>query len=116
MIFTKRVYEKKSRADGYRILVDGLWPRGLSKEKAAVDRWLKEIAPSAGLRTWFSHAPARWDGFRRRYGQELRRNQGLVDEIKALEQMHKTVTLLYAARDTARNNAVALREHLRRKT
>src|SRR4051812_6887085 len=103
----KRVYEPPAPSDGHRILVDRLWPRGLSKEKAAVDRWMKEIAPSTELRRWFGHDPERWPEFQRRYREELRRNEELVREIAKLASRGR-VTLVYGARDDAHNDAVVL--------
>jgi uncharacterized protein YeaO (DUF488 family) len=103
----KRAYEPAVRLDGYRILVDRLWPRGLSKEKAAIDEWMKDIAPSAELRRWFGHEPERWREFRRRYERELRARQDLVREIAALAS-HRRVTLVYGARDERHNDAVVL--------
>lgn len=107
----KRVYEPKGATDGLRILVDRLWPRGLSKEQAAVDRWLRDLAPSTELRRWFGHDPARWDEFRRRYVGELQEHGDLLEEVRSLARRGR-VTLLYAARDEAHNDAVALRELL----
>jgi uncharacterized protein YeaO (DUF488 family) len=107
----KRVYEQPADADGARVLVDRIWPRGLSKQRAAVDVWLKEIAPSAGLRKWFRHDPSRWKEFEARYRAELAENSDAVDGLRAL--VHKgPVTLLYGAHDEAHNNAVALRGYL----
>jgi uncharacterized protein YeaO (DUF488 family) len=111
MIRVKRVYEPPSAGDGTRVLVDRLWPRGLSKERAAVDLWLKEIAPSAELREWFGHDPARWEEFRRRYRAELSAKPGLLRTLMEKER-EGTLTLVYAARDEARNNAVVLKEVL----
>jgi len=116
MIKAKRVYSEASEGDGLRVLVDGLWPRGLTKEKARVDIWIKEAAPSEGLRIWFSHDPAKWDEFRRRYRKELRDKWEFTDYMIGLEKGHATVTLLYAARDEEHNNAVALLEYLLEKT
>lgn len=111
MIRVKRVYEPPSAGDGTRVLVDRLWPRGLSKERAAVHLWLKEVAPSAGLREWFGHDPARWEEFRRLYRLEL---SGKPDLLRTLREKEKegTLTLVYAARDEARNNAIVLKELL----
>ena len=109
-IRTKRVYEPAARGDGKRVLVDRLWPRGLKKGEAQIDIWLRAVAPSDELRRWFGHDAARWDEFRRRYFAELDRNQ---EELKPLLDMTGTLTLLYAARDQAHNNAVALAEWLR---
>lgn len=107
----KRVYESASSEDGMRILVDRLWPRGLRKEDAAVDRWLKEIAPSTELRQWFGHDPVRWPEFRRRYTAELRQHTTMLDEIRELAKQG-TVTLVFGAHDEQHNNAVVLREVL----
>ncbi len=107
----KRVYETASKGDGVRILVDRLWPRGLSKDRAEIDLWLREIAPSTELRRWFKHEPAKWDEFRRRYFAELDENDGAVRSV--LEEASRSqVTLLFAAKDPERNNAFALREYL----
>lgn len=114
MIRIKRVYEPPSEDDGYRVLVDGLWPRGVAKEKAKIDLWFREIAPSHRLRKWFSHDPSKWPEFRERYRQELEDKRELVDTIKMLEERYGTVTLLYSARDTRHNNAVVLKEYLDR--
>ena len=109
----KRVYEEPEPGDGLRILVDRVWPRGVSKEAAAVQRWLREIAPSTELRKWFGHAPERWPEFRRRYFRELEEHGELVEDLRALARAG-TVTLIYSARDTEHNQAVALREFLQR--
>lgn len=110
----KRVYEEPDREDGMRILVDRLWPRGLSKEKAQVDLWLKDIAPSTELRKWFSHDPGKWTEFQARYHQELKLKAELLAELK--EKAAKgQVTLLYGAKDEAHNEAVVLKELLRAK-
>jgi uncharacterized protein YeaO (DUF488 family) len=107
MFKLKRVYEEPSPQDGCRVLVERLWPRGLSKERAALDLWLKEVAPSAALRKWFGHDPARWVEFRKRYLQELK-TKG--NEIRLLKQKEKkgAVTLLFAARDLQHNGALVL--------
>jgi uncharacterized protein YeaO (DUF488 family) len=107
----KRVYAPPAPDDGVRVLVDRLWPRGLSKSEAAVDRWLKELAPSAELRRWFGHDPARWDEFRRRYQAELAQATDLLDELRALARGRR-VTLLFSAKDEAHNNAMVLRDVL----
>lgn len=107
----KRVYEPPAADDGVRVLVDRLWPRGLSKAKAKVDVWLKEVAPSAELRHWFDHDPERWDAFQRRYEHELKDNAAL-DELRTLTKRGR-VTLLFAARDERYNNAVVLERLLR---
>lgn len=111
----KRVYEAASNEDGVRILVDGLWPRGLKKEAARVDVWLREVAPSAGLRRWFGHEPSRWSEFRRRYFAELREREAAVRQIRDVAE-RETVTLLFAAKDEACNNAAALRDFLLTRT
>ena len=107
----KRVYEKASRQDGQRILVERLWPRGLKKENAKIGEWMKEIAPSAELRKWFSHDPAKWGQFKKKYWRELDKNTEAVNIIKAACN-NGTVTFVFAARDTENNNAVALKEYL----
>ena len=107
MLRLKRAYEPPTRSDGRRILVDRLWPRGLSKERAAIDQWMKEVAPSAELRRWFGHDPERWPEFQRRYRQELRARDDLVREIAALAS-RGPVTLVFGARDEVHNDAVVL--------
>lgn len=117
MIRLKRAYEERSPVDGQRVLVERLWPRGVTKAKAAVDRWLKEVAPSAALRKWFGHDPVKWPQFQQRYWKELEGD----DQREAVEWLRQqtrsgTVTLVYAARDTERNGAVALKAFLERRT
>ena len=107
----KRVYESPQPSDGYRILVDRLWPRGLSKAEAQVDLWLRDLAPSAPLRKWFAHAAERWPEFKRRYALELRDKPDLVKLIQK-KAARQVVTLLYAAKASDKNNAVCLREFL----
>ncbi|RJL16645.1 DUF488 domain-containing protein [Paracoccus siganidrum] len=107
----KRAYEPAAPEDGTRILVDRLWPRGRSRQDAALDDWIKEIAPSTELRKWFGHDPARWEEFRRRYRAELRDHGEQLDHIRALARQG-TVTLVYGARDGRHNDAVVLREVL----
>lgn len=109
----KRVYEPSSRRDGARILVDRLWPRGVRKENAAIERWMKEIAPSAELRQWFGHDPTRWDEFQRRYRAELRGKSGLLEELRAIAR-NRPLTLVYSAQDEQHNQAIVLRDVLRR--
>ncbi len=111
MIKLKRAYEKPSRGDGSRILVERLWPRGLSKERAAVDLWLKEVAPSTELRKWFGHDPARWEQFQKRYWKELEEKEEAVQLLKE-KGKQGTVTLVYAARDELHNGALALKRFL----
>ncbi|MCL6712915.1 DUF488 domain-containing protein [Pseudomonas sp. R2.Fl] len=108
----KRAYEPAARTDGRRILVDRLWPRGVSKEKLDAE-WMKAVAPSAELRTWYGHEPSRWDGFRERYFAELdAQPEALVPLREALK--HGRVTLVYGARDPEHNQAVALAEYLKK--
>jgi uncharacterized protein YeaO (DUF488 family) len=110
----KRVYEKPEKEDGTRILVDRLWPRGLTKEKAAIDLWLKEVAPSTALRKWFSHDPAKWPTFKQKYRQEIKENKDQVAILK--EQLMKgAVTLVYGAKDEEHNEALVLKEWLQPK-
>ena len=109
----KRAYEPVAPSDGFRILVDRLWPRGLAKAKAHIDLWLKEVAPSAELRTWFGHDPARWKEFRSRYLSELRRKGEEIDQIRERAR-NGAVTLVYAAKDEQHNDAVVLLERLSR--
>lgn len=108
----KRVYEPREKADGTRVLVDRLWPRGLTKAKAGVDLWMKEIAPSAELRKWFGHDPERWAEFRMLYRAELKKNGEQVALLKR-EIEQGAVTLVYGARDEVHNGAVVLSEYLR---
>jgi uncharacterized protein YeaO (DUF488 family) len=108
IIQLKRVYEKPSRRDGFRILVDRLWPRGLTKERAAVKLWLKELAPSTELRKWFGHDPAKWRQFETRYRRELREQKQALGLLKEKSRGH-TVTLVYGARDEEHNEAVVLK-------
>jgi uncharacterized protein YeaO (DUF488 family) len=107
----KRVYDAPDSSDGFRILVDRLWPRGLSKERAAVDLWLKDVAPSDALRKSFGHDPEHWPQFRKQYHRELGSHAEPLNEI-ATRARQGEVTLLYAAKDADHNNAVALREYL----
>ena len=111
MIKLKRAYEKPSRDDGSRILVERLWPRGLTKERAELDLWLKEVAPSPELRKWFGHDPAKWEQFQERYWKELEEKE---EAVQLLKQKGKqgTVTLVYAARDEKHNGALALKRFL----
>lgn len=107
----KRAYEKHEKTDGFRILVDRLWPRGMTKAKAAIDLWLKEIAPSTELRKWFAHDPEKWTDFRRRYETELK---GHPEQIQMILDQAKegVVTLIYGARDQEHNEAVVLKDVL----
>ena len=115
MIRTKRVYEKAAKDDGFRLLVDRLWPRGLTKERAAADQWMKEIAPSDALRKWFHHQPEKWTEFEKRYRKELAAKKDLLGEIRKFEAEHKVVTLLYGRNDEKQNQAVVLADVLKRK-
>lgn len=109
-ILVKRVYEPPAEGDGHRVLVDRIWPRGLSRDAAAIDAWCKEFAPSTALRRWFDHDPERWEEFRERYFAELGAHE---QELRVLAARGR-LTLLFGARETRFNNAVALREYLRR--
>lgn len=110
-IQTKRVYEAASPDDGFRVLVDRLWPRGMTKERAKADLWLKEIAPSTELRKWFGHNRAKWETFKHRYFSELEAKPVTVAKLRD-EAEKRRVTLLYGARDTEYNHAIALQEYL----
>ena len=105
----KRVYEQLSKEDGMRILVDRLWPRGLTKRKASIDIWLKEIAPSTELRKWFAHDPKKWNEFRKKYLQELKDNQEQVSILKECLK-NGAITLVYGAKDEEQNEALVLKE------
>ena len=109
----KRVYEQPVKGDGKRILVDRLWPRGLTKEKASIDLWLKDIAPSTELRKWFNHDPDKWEKFKKRYHQELKNNKEQVS-ILYEELKKRVVTLVYGAKDEQHNEALVLKEWLSR--
>jgi len=113
-VAVKRVYEPVSRADGVRVLVDRLWPRGLTKEAAAVEHWLRDLAPSNELRRWYHANPGAWTQFRRRYMKELagREASAAVEKLYELANGNKKITLVYASRMEPRNNATALKEHL----
>ncbi|YBW40841.1 DUF488 domain-containing protein [Nitrobacter sp. TKz-YC01] len=107
----KRAYEAPAADDGARILVDRLWPRGLRKTDAAIDLWIKDIAPSTGLRKWFGHDPARWPEFRQRYVEEIERHPEQLDELRTRARTGR-ITLVFAAHDEAHNSAVVLRDVL----
>ena len=109
----KRVYEPAGPADGYRVLIDRLWPRGISRERAALDEWDRELAPSTELRRWFAHEPSRFEEFRRRYIEELRAQRPRLSRLRRCARADK-LTLVYSARDTEHNDAVVLAEVLRR--
>ncbi|HSD98297.1 MAG TPA: DUF488 domain-containing protein [Patescibacteria group bacterium] len=113
-ITIKRVYEKPGKEDGERILIDRLWPRGLTKEKVKIDLWLKDIAPATELRKWFGHDPLKWVEFKKRYIAEIKKNTIVVSQLE--EQLKKgKVTLVYAAKDEEHNDAVVLREYFANK-
>ena len=107
----KRAYEPFSKTDGYRVLVDRLWPRGIKKEDAHIDHWLKDVAPSTALRKWFNHEPEKWKSFLTKYKAELKGSAAL-DELHAIWKEHKTVTLLYGAKDEEHNQALALKQFM----
>ena len=109
----KRVYQKPEKTDGCRVLVDRLWPRGLTKRKAKVDHWLRDIAPSDALRKWYGHEPSRWPEFKRRYAAELKQQKDTVKTLRSLHEEHGTVTLLFSSKEEKLNNAVALKAYLR---
>jgi uncharacterized protein YeaO (DUF488 family) len=111
MIKIKRIYESPSAGDGFRVLVDRLWPRGLSREKAKVNLWLREISPSNELRKWYGHEPAKWDEFKKRYAQEI---EGRGEELDLLLKRARggTVTFLFSSKEEKLNNAQALKEFL----
>jgi uncharacterized protein YeaO (DUF488 family) len=115
LIRIKRVYEPPEKDDGFRILVDRLWPRGMSKKKAKLNMWMKEIAPSDELRSWFNHDPDKWEEFQKKYGSELSEKGDLIQQVMHLEKNEGTVTLVFAAKDEEHNNAVVLKEVLQGK-
>lgn len=110
----KRVYEEPNKDDGKRILIDRLWPRGLTKEKAAIDLWIKEISPTTDLRKWFGHEEGKWDEFKKRYTQELQKNHDLIEQL-IQELKSGKVTLVYGAKDIEHNDAIVLKEYLEQK-
>ena len=112
VIKTKRIYEPATKTDGYRILVDRLWPRGMKKEAAQIDEWMKEVAPSTALRKWFNHEPEKWEEFVTKYKAELQ-DADAFKVLLAAVAGHKTVTLLYAAKDELYNQAIALSNFLK---
>jgi uncharacterized protein YeaO (DUF488 family) len=118
MIRIKRIYDNPKGDSSFRILVDRLWPRGLSKEKTKIDLWQKDIAPSNTLRKWFGHDEKKWDEFKRKYFKELdtKSNSQMVDEIIKMGKEHSSITLLYGTKEERFNNAVALKEYLEEKT
>ncbi len=114
MLRLKRAYEQRTPGDGRRVLVDRLWPRGVSKERLAIDEWMKELAPSAALRRWFAHDPAKWLTFQRRYKRELEGHVDLID-VLAKRALEGRVTLIFSARDESHNDAVVLAAVVRRR-
>jgi uncharacterized protein YeaO (DUF488 family) len=112
MIKLKRVYDPPEKEDGFRVLVERLWPRGMTKEKAKLDEWLKEVAPSVELRKWYGHDINKWDEFQRRYREELNSHPEAVDELRELMEKHRNVTFIYAAKDEQHNSALLLRDYL----
>ena len=111
MIHIKRIYDDPAPADGYRILVDRLWPRGMAKNTAHIDRWMKEIAPSTELRKWLHQDPGRWNDFKKQYTAELKASAA-AEELLAIIRQHTTVTFLYAAKDASHNHALVLRDYM----
>jgi uncharacterized protein YeaO (DUF488 family) len=110
----KRAYDPPARGDGYRVLVDRIWPRGVTKDELEVDAWLKDLAPSTGLRRWFGHDPKKWDEFRQRYARELEPHADALDQL-AQRAREAHLTLIFGAKDTEHNNAAALKEYLERR-
>jgi len=110
-ILIKRVYETPDQQDGYRVLIDRLWPRGMKKEDARIDEWVKEIAPSNELRKWYSHEPAKWEEFKRRYFKELEGQKETVEQL-GRKASQATITFLFSSKETRLNNAVALKEYI----
>jgi len=113
MIKIKRVYEKPAREDGWRVLVDRLWPRGMKKEAAHLDVWMKDVGPSDALRKWFGHEPEKWSEFQKRYRSELTKKKELLKELKKMAKEHGTLTLLFGAKDEEHNQAVVLADALK---
>ena len=107
----KRIYEPHTKSDGYRALVDRLWPRGIKKEEAHIDIWMKEAAPSTGLRKWFNHEPGKWKQFTAKYRAELKQTTAF-DELISIIKTHKTITLVYSAKDEQYNQAIALKQFI----
>ncbi|KFI22262.1 DUF488 domain-containing protein [Nitrosococcus oceani] len=114
-IALKRAYEQPDKDDGCRVLVDRLWPRGIKKEEAAIDEWLKEIGPSNELRKWFGHDPERWSEFKKRYFRELEKSPEAVELLAEIVKNQRQVTLIFSAKDSEHNNAVVLKEYLEEK-
>ena len=113
MVRIKRAFDSPSEDDGFRILVDRLWPRGMTKEKADIDLWMRDVAPSTGLRKWYHHDQRKWDQFYRKYDRELGHKPNLLDKIEEYERECGTVTLVFSAKDEEHNNAVVLHDKVR---
>ena len=109
MIVLKRIFDEDARQAEFKVLVDRIWPRGIKKTDIKLDRWYRELAPSTALRKWFNHDPDRWMEFKKKYRSELKEKTDTLNEIRQLEKQYKEVTLLYAAREEKRNNAVVLK-------
>ena len=114
MVSVKRIYEPASTNDGCRILVDRLWPRGISKQEARIDYWLKDVAPSNELRKWFNHDVVKWEEFKQKYKQEIQSNPKALQELQAIINGQEQATLVFAAKDQQHNNAIVLCELLQR--
>jgi uncharacterized protein YeaO (DUF488 family) len=114
MVRVKRVYEKAEKGDGWRVLVDRLWPRGMKKEAAKIDLWMKDVAPSDALRKSFCHDVKKWPAFEKKYRAELAARRGMIAELRKMEKEHGTLTLLFGAKDEEHNQAVVLAEFLNR--
>jgi uncharacterized protein YeaO (DUF488 family) len=114
MVRIKRVYEEAAKEDGYRVLVDRLWPRGMKKEAAKIDLWIKEVAPSDALRKSFHHDPMKWPDFEKKYQAELKKKKEWIAELRKLEKEHGILTLLFGARDPEHNQAVVLAKALKK--
>ena len=110
----KRAYDRAAESDGYRVLVDRIWPRGVTKNDLRIDAWLKDLAPSASLRKWFRHDPAKWDEFKQRYAGELEQRSDALEQLVERARARR-ITLVFGAKDTEHNNAVALKEYLERR-
>ncbi len=115
MIKVKRIYQKPAKEDGWRVLVDRLWPRGMKKEAAHIDLWMKEVAPGDALRKWFGHEPRKWVEFQKKYRAELKKKKDLISNLKKMEREHGTLTLFFGAKDESHNQAVLLAEVLKSK-
>jgi len=114
-ILLKRAYEEPSEEDGFRILVDRIWPRGVSKDFAQIDFWAKEVTPTTSLRKWFSHDSLKWEEFKKKYSEELENRPDEVDEFLKILQKHKKVTFIYGAKDTKHTHAIILKDYIQDK-